>query len=256
MPRQVLIEAMIAEISLDDRTQFGVDWSYSRGDGSYPTAHLLSAALDSSLGGLQYVVGQTKRWSATLTALASENKVNILSSPTVLASNDKPATINISTEVPVASAQYRYSDSSSQPVTTTNIEYRNTGIILDVTPHINESGLVSMEISQEVSEQEGEVIVAGESYPSFFQRTVNTTLTVSHNQTIVIGGLIRENRSTGKSGVPGINKIPIIGSLFGTDSESSSKTELIILITPRVIVNLNDVDLVTEGFKSKIPNAM
>ncbi len=154
----------------------------------------------------------------------------------------------------MASAQYQYNDASSAPVVTTNIEYRNTGIILTVTPHINDNGLVSMELSQEVSEQAGDVIVGDQSYPSFFQRTVDTTLTVGHNQTIVIGGLIRENKSKGNAGVPGIYKIPIIGSLFGTRSDTQAKSELIILITPRVIVNLNDVDAVTEEFRSKVPN--
>lgn len=253
LPRQVLIEAMIAEITLDDTTKFGVEWAYQRGDGGSLSSTLLSASLGST--GLNSVIGQTDRWSATLSALASESKVNILSAPTVLASNDKAASINISTEVPVASASYEYANSSSDAVVTTNIEYRNTGIILSVTPHINENGLVSMDVKQEVSEQAGDVTVAGKTYPSFFQRAVNTTLTVGHNQTIVIGGLIRENKSTGKSGAPIISKIPIIGSLFGTDSRTKSKSELIILLTPRVIVNLADVETVTSEFKSRVPNA-
>jgi len=252
MPRQVLIEAMIAEIKLDDSTKFGVEWNYVQGDGGSLSTALLSATMGAA--GMMYNIGQTDRWSATLTALASENKVNILSTPTVLASNDKAATINISTEVPVASAQYQFNDASTQPVVTTNIEYRNTGIILDVTPHINENGLVSMDIRQEVSEQSGDVIVGGQPYPSFFQRSVQTTLTAGHAQTIVIGGLIRENKSTGQAGVPAISKIPIIGPLFGTNSRTNSKSELIILITPRVIINLTDVEKVTEDFKARVPN--
>lgn len=253
LPRQVLIEATIAEIKLDDSNEFGVEWSYVKGDGGSLSTSLLSATMGAS--GLNYVIGETDRWSAVLSALATEDKVNILSRPTVLASNDTAATINISTEVPLASSQYQYNDASNAPVVTTNIEYRNTGIILDVTPHINENGLVSMEISQEVSEVAGNVIVAGQSYPSFFQRNVTTTLTAGHRQTIVIGGLIRENQSSGQAGVPGISKIPIIGSLFGKQSQDKSKSELVILITPRVIVNLNDVDVVTREFRDRVPNA-
>lgn len=252
LPRQVLIEAMIAEITLNDASDFGVEWEYSKGEGGSLSTSLLSATMGAA--GMNYVIGQTDRWSATLSAMASEDRVNILSAPTVLASNDKSARINISTEVPVASSEYTYT-SGSEPVLTTNIEYRNTGIILDVTPHINENGLVSMDISQEVSEQAGNVVVGGTTYPSFFNRNVNTTLTVGHNQTIAIGGLMRENKSKGMAGVPGISKIPIIGHLFGTQSQSSSKSELIILITPRVIVNLNDVDAVTSNFKAKVPRA-
>ncbi|PIE67742.1 MAG: type II secretion system protein GspD [Deltaproteobacteria bacterium] len=252
LPRQVLIEATIAEIKLDDNNEFGVEWRYKKGDGGSLSTTLFSAALGAS--GMNYVIGETERWSATLSALATEDKVNILSRPTVLASNDMAATINISTEIPLASSQYQHNDSGNAPVVTTNIEYRNTGIILNVTPHINENGLVSMDISQEVSEVAGNVIVAGQSYPSFFQRNVTTTLTAGHRQTIVIGGLIRENQSSGQTGVPGISQIPIIGSLFGKQSQDNSKSELVILITPRVIVNLNDVDVVTREFRNRVPN--
>jgi len=246
MPRQVLIEAVIAEISLDEETELGVEWRYVKGPEPLE-ASLLSAAMGGS--GLQYVIGQTDRWTQALSALATENKVNILSSPSVLASDNKEAKINISTEVPVASSTYQTTGVSD--VISTNIQYRSTGIILTVTPHISESGLVSMEISQEVSEQSEEILVGGEFYPSFFDRSVKTTLTVKDNQTIVIGGLIRQSSSQGTAGVPELTKIPIIGFLFGKKKKSVDKKELIILITPRVIASLEDVDAVTNDFKKK-----
>ena len=250
LPRQVLIEAMIAEVTLDDSTEFGVEWKYVDGQGT-PNSSLLSASID-GVSGLKYVVGETGRWSATLSALATENKVNILSSPSILASNDKESTINVSTEIPVASAEYQYTDASNQAVQTVNIEYRNTGIILKVKPHINENGLVSMEISQEVSERSSDVLVGNSTYPSFFQRSIETTLTAGHNQTIVIGGLIRENKTDTRSGVPGLSKIPLIGALFGKKTDSQSKNELILLITPRVIVSLGDIETITQEFKAKV----
>jgi general secretion pathway protein D len=246
LPRQVLIEVVIAEISLDESTELGVEWSYLKGSGDLSTS-LLSASMGSS--GLQYLIGQTDRWTHALSTLASENKVNILSSPSVLASDNVEAKINISTEVPVVSSTYALTESS---LVSTNIQYRSTGVILTVTPHINENGLVSMEINQEVSDQSENVQAGGESYPSFFERSVNTTLTVKHNQTIVMGGLIKENKSDGKTGVPILNRIPILGFLFGKKSASITKAELIILITPRVITSLEDVDAVTEEFKKKV----
>ena len=246
MPRQVLIEAVIAEISLDEETQLGVEWRYVKGPETMGTS-LLSASMGAS--GLQYIIGQTDRWTQALSALATENKVNILSSPAVLASENKEAKINISTEVPVASSTYQTTGVSD--VISTNIQYRSTGIILTVTPHITETGLVSMEISQEVSEQASEILVGGEFYPSFFDRSVNTTLTVKDNQTIVIGGLIRQTKSQGMTGVPYLMKIPIIGFLFRTTKDTVDKKELIILITPRVITSLEDVDAVTNDFKKK-----
>ena len=134
----------------------------------------------------------------------------------------------------------------------TNIQYRDTGVILTVIPHINEGGLVTMDISQEVSEQSVNVSVAGKSYPSFYKRSINTTLTVKHGQTLVIGGLIKETESDSMAGVPWLSRIPLLRYFFGKDIKGKSKTEMIVMITPRVIINLEDVDAVTEEFKKKI----
>jgi len=248
LPRQVLIEVTIAEISLDESTELGIEWTYFKGLGSLGTS-LLDASLGSS--GFAYTIGRTERWTSALAFLASQDKVNILSSPSVLASDNKEAKIDISTEIPVASAKYQYT-SGEEPVLGTTIEYRDTGVLLSVTPHINERGLVTMDINQEVSEQSQYVGVGDEEYPSFYKRSVNTTLTVKHAQTIVIGGLIRETKSEGSAGLPWLSKIPIIRYVFGKEKKSLSKTELIILITPHVIVSLDDVDAVTEEFKSKV----
>jgi len=248
LPRQVLIEVTIAEITLDDKSELGVEWSYVKGDASMSTS-LLSANIGRS--GLQYTIGSPDRWKATMSALASKNKVNILSSPTILASNSKPARIDISTEVPVASSTYRYGG-DSENVLSTNIQYRDTGVMLSVTPHINEMGLVTMEITQEVSELAENVQVADQSYPSFFKRSADTTLTVQSGQTIVIGGLIRESKSKGAAGIPWVVSVPVLNFLFGRTSDTFSKTELIIMISPYVITRLDDVDVVTADFKQKV----
>jgi len=251
LPRQVLIELTVAEISLDEDTNLGVEWSYLKGAGGAISSSLLSASMGSA--GLQYTVGQTHRWSGILSALASKNKINILASPSLLASDNKEAEIDISTEIPVASSEYQYT-SGTEPMIQTNIQYRDTGLILTVTPHINERRLVTMDIKQEVSDQSHDVSVGGKDYPSFFKRSVNTTLTVKHGQTIVIGGLMKHSKSDGESGVPWLVKIPVLGFLFGKKTASFSKSELIILITPHVITTLDDVDEVTDEFKTKVRN--
>ncbi|RJP35865.1 MAG: type II secretion system protein GspD [Desulfobacteraceae bacterium] len=248
LPRQVLIEVTIAEITLDDKSDMGVEWSYVKGDASMSTS-LLNATMGS--GGLQYSIGNPDRWKATMSALATKNKVNILSSPTILASNSKSARIDISTEVPVASSTYSYG-ADRDDVLSTNIQYRDTGVMLSVTPHINEMGLVTMEITQEVSEQAESVQVANQSYPSFFKRSADTTLTVQSGQTIVIGGLIRETKSKGSSGMPWVVSVPVLNFLFGKTSDTFSKTELIIMISPYVITRLDDIDAVTADFKQKV----
>jgi general secretion pathway protein D len=174
-----------------------------------------------------------------------------------LASDNKEAQINISTEVPVASTTYDYRDSDDD-LLQTNIEYRNTGVILSVTPHINEFGLVSMDVSQEVSEQ-GDPVDLGtgtqsnpETRPSFLNRSIDTSLTVKSGQTIVIGGLIRENESRGRAAMPCLGEIPVLSYVFGKKQNSIDKTELIVFITPKVIATLDDVDSVSEEFRNRI----
>ncbi len=247
LPRQVLIEATVAEITLGKGYEMGVEWTFK--NAPWVETGSLSASIGAA--GLSYAIGLTEKWQAALSALQENKKVNILSSPHLLASDNKEASIDISTEIPVASTSYNYTDSDSD-VLETNIQYRDTGVILKVTPHINESGLVTMEISQEVSEQSSNVSVGGSDYPSFYKRSVSTTLTVKHGQTLVIGGLISETKSDAMSGVPCLIDVPLMRYLFGKDKMEGSKTEMIVMITPRVIANLEDVDAVTDEFKGKI----
>ncbi len=248
LPRQVLIEAKIAEITLDDKTELGVEWAYKKGEGGLSTS-LLSA--NAGRNGLTFTIGDASQWTAAMTALASQNKVNILSSPSVLASNGQPASIDISTEIPVATTSYQYT-STEDPLFSSDIEYRDTGVMLKVTPHINELGLVTMEIDQEVSEQADNVQVGEQNYPSFFKRSASTTFTVQSGQTIVIGGLIKETKSKGAAGVPWLVSVPVLNFLFGKTADSTSKTELIIMITPYVIAQPDEVDAVSMEFKSRL----
>ncbi len=251
LPRQVLIECTIAEIRLDNSRDLGIDWSYSKG--THPGSGLLSANVNSD--GFNYTVGIYNRVKAQLSAFAKAGKVNIISSPHVLASDNKEAKIDISDEIPVASSSYEYTSGES-PVVSTNIEYRDTGVILSVTPHINEFGLVTMDIEQEVSEYSGDIEVAGKKYPSFFKRRINTSLTVKHGQTIVLGGLIKDKNSLKSQGTPWLVNIPIIRYLFGKESDEDNRSELIVLLSPRVIISLDDVEAVTKEFKSKVRNVV
>ncbi len=251
LPRQVLIEVVIAEVTVDAKKELGVNWDYqyNKGDGRL-TLDSLAATMEGS--GIAFAIGQTARWSANLSALAQDRNTNILSAPIVLASDNKEARIDISDQIPVASAEYVYTGDSG--VTQTNIQYRDTGIILTVTPHINERGLVSMDIVQEVSEPGADTLVGGKSYPSFQQRKVATSLTVGNGQTIVMGGLMRDTKLKSDSGVPFFSSVPMLGFLFGKESDERRKTELLLFITPRVIINLADVDEITAEFKSKVRN--
>lgn len=248
LPRQVLIEVVIAEVSVDAKDEMGVAWEYADSDETVDL-NVVSGSIKSD-SGLNLTLGQTAPLSATLSALATDDKANILSAPLVLASDNKEAKIDISTQIPVASASIV--TTGNNPLTQTTIQYRDTGIILAVTPHINDRGLVSMDINQEVSETGEGQSVGGNTYPSFRQRRVNTSLTVGDGQTIVMGGLMREKKQEIDSGVPFFSSIPILGFLFGKESKTQEKTDLMLFITPRVIVNLSDVDAITQEFKQKV----
>ena len=268
MPRQVLIEVVIAEITLDDTFKLGVDWGYDEDDqwwdgekivdGARNRANLVNIGgigkdlLQGTLSslGLDFKVGISDRVRADIAALSDKGKVNILSRPHILASDNKEASIDVSEEIPVSSTEIVYT--TDNPLTETSIEYRDTGIMLSVTPHINERGLVTMEINQEVSERSIDVTIADKKYPSFKKRIVDTCLTVKHGQTIVIGGLIRESKEDLMGGTPWLVDIPVLRYLFGKKTKKTKKVELIILITPQVIASLEDVDAVTEEFKSKV----
>jgi general secretion pathway protein D len=252
LPRQVLIEATIAEIDYSIVTDLGMEWEFLKGASFRSGLQSLVASGDT---GLRLAVGVSDQLQFKLEALEQENKAQILSSPHVLASDNQEARIDISQEIPTVSAE-TVIPSGGSSITTTTVQYRDTGVLLAVTPHINERGLVTMDVYQEVSEQAEDVVVAGDSFPSFFKRVVQTSLTVRHGQTIVLGGLIRENKSKGARGVPWLVRLPIIGFIFGSTRDAFDKTELIIMLTPVVIVDLDDVDAVTEGFKSKVDSVV
>lgn len=242
LPRQVLIDVLILDVNISDSRNLGVEWSFIKDRPSGDTG-LLKANINAE--GLTFTAGLTDDWITAVKALASEGRADVLSAPSVLASDNKPATINVVTQIPVSTSSY----DTVNGVTTTAIQYRDTGIILTVTPHINDDGMVSMEISQEVSSvAEG---AGSDSAPAFFNRNVTTSLSVRDQQTLVIGGLISQTKSDNSSGVPGLSSLPVIGFLFGNQKDDVTKNELIIMITPRVINTLSDIDIVSNEFKSK-----
>jgi general secretion pathway protein D len=252
LPRQVLIEVTIAEIALDDETALGIEWKFSRGT-DFVSGLQGGATLGASGINFSYaILDEAKRWMGTVSALADKGKVNILSSPSILASDSKEAKINVTQEIPVTTSTINFADVGDRFIES-SIQYRDTGVILSVTPHINEFGLVSMDVNQEVSQQAGLVRVSNiEERPSFFKRSINTTLTVQNGQTIVIGGLIGEVTNDDWSGIPCVGDVPVLSYVFGRKSQKTEKRELIIFITPKVIATLEDVDIVSEEFRNRI----
>ena len=189
---------------------------------------------------------------AFLKAQARQNKVDILSSPHILVADNTEAKIEVGQEVPIVTSEYTPQQLASETATfSRSIEYRDTGILLTVTPRINEKGLVAMDINQEVSDV-SEQRIEGINSPIILKRQAQTSLVVQDGKTIIIGGLIREKKDTTQEGIPFLYKLPYIGMLFSFNKEVIDKTELLMMITPHVVQTFEEAEWITREFKEKV----
>jgi len=153
--------------------------------------------------------------------------------------------------VPILKRTISDATATTSTTSTNEIEYRSTGIILTVTPHINEGGFVTLDLNQEVSEAQTNTL-GGTDSPIIRKRTAKTTMVVKDNQTLVVGGLILETRDGTREGIPGLNKLPLIGYLFGTTKSQVRKTELVLLISPRVVNTVEEGDALTQQVTNRV----
>jgi general secretion pathway protein D len=183
-----------------------------------------------------------------INALATESKAKLLASPHIMVSDNNEARIQVGQQVPIPTSE-TYGSSVVAPQRT--IQYKDIGIILKVKPMINDSGLVSLEISQEVSDYSTIKLYSNEDQIILTKTEATTKLVVKDGQTIVIGGLIQETDKNAKAGLPWLIKIPIIGYLFGNTSKDKERTELVILLTPHIVKDQTDATAVTDRFIGK-----
>ncbi|PKN35752.1 MAG: hypothetical protein CVU61_02710 [Deltaproteobacteria bacterium HGW-Deltaproteobacteria-19] len=252
VPRQVMIEGVVAQISLKDNMSMGLAWSMNAGGlGSQIALNPGSLNSDSLPGsGFSYVaMDAAGTIKAVISALASESKAKLLASPHILVSDNREARIQVGQSVPIPTSETIAS--ASVPAQRT-IQYKDIGIILKVKPMINDSGLVTLDIVQEVSTYSTLLLYSDEKQIILNKTEVSTNLVVQDGQTIVIGGLIREDASKSKSGIPLLIKIPILGYLFGNTDIDESRNELIILLTPHVVKSRKETDELTKGFVNKM----
>jgi general secretion pathway protein D len=263
-PKQVLIETMLAEITLDDSTSFGIEWSRFLSSnppnaqevtvqGRPPTDPFALAATSAAEVGLRYsIVELGGRVAASIKAAAIRGNVNVISSPNILASNNKEAKIQVGTSQPILTSTYTTTATATTNVVEGSIEYKDVGIIVTLTPRISDGGLVTLEISIEDSSVTETTLGSLQNIPVFRKKTTKTVLSVLEGQMIVIGGLISNEKNTLKSGIPLLSRIPLLGALFGTQRYVSRKTELIFLMTPHVVTDHMQSQSVTDEFKGKI----
>lgn len=252
-PLQVLVEARIMELTLSDDLQYGLEW-YLKGSRSRSTTNgvldLGGAGIGAIQPGFSYVVERAGEVRAALNGLADDSRLKVLSSPSLMVLNNRTASILVGDEVPIPTRQ-AVSNISPDAPTVNEIEYRNTGILLTVTPRVNSGGMVTMDISQEVSGVVNNTSSQIDA-PTIQQRQLNSTVSIRDGQTVVLGGLIRDQSSNRETGVPLLKDIPGLGKLFSATGDVSKRTELVVLITPRVISDGHDTDTITEEYRQKM----
>jgi len=235
---QVLIEASIIEVSLGGDLQYGLEWAFDNNLGGGDTG---SGLLDLGAGlqpkeGFSYsFTNNAGSFRAVINALAQKSLINVISTPSVLVLDNHTASIKVGDQQPIQNQQI-ITDGGN---ISNSISYKDTGVQLTVTPSVNDGGLVTLEIEQSVTEVGPVDAATGQR--SFLARDVSSKVAVRNGESVVLGGLIRDNETTGKSGVPLLMDIPVLGTLFSTTTEQSQRSELLVFITPRVMESDSDL---------------
>lgn len=272
IPLQVHVEAKIIEVKLTDSLEYGVQWYFENaispdnvpgpssgsgsGDGSGGTAaksifdrDSQSGFFGANTGGLTYAFTGPDA-QAVLNAISSATTLRVISAPSLMVLNNKEAHIQVGDQIPVVSTTFNAAGSNVSGISTTSsVQFRDTGVILTVTPRVNPGGLVFLEIKQELSEVSGKAGPTGNLPLS--KRTIDTELAVQSGDTVLLGGLISDTRRKGNSGVPLLKDLPLIGGLFGNKSSSGERRELLVLLTPQVVRDSDEAREVTDEYRKK-----
>ena len=255
-PLQVLIEAQVLQVGLNEQLQYGVSWFLSNalpGQDGFPglpegafvespdANNLQLGAGNNFLGAIADSVGGDFV-AATINALESVSDVRTISAPSLVVRNNSDARINVGTQVPIQSTSF--TGGSDRVFGST--QFLNTGVILEVTPRVNPGGLVYMQVSQEVSSPGSPATEGGN--PPINTRTISTEVAVQSGQTIVLGGLIEETTTKSRDGVPFLQRVPGLGALFRSTRDDVSRSETLVLITPTVVESTDRLERISEEF--------
>jgi len=246
LPKQIFLDITIAEVSMKDEFKFGVEFAIEKGSFDIST---IGAFGGSNLGGLGLLYNGP-RGPVTANMLNTSSLVKVLSKPTILVRDGMTSNINIGSQVSIVGATTSNLLTGTTAQTTTT-EYINTGVNITVTPTVNAEDVVIMQISQSISNTVADSNGAGGN-PDIFNRQLNTEVIAKSGQTILLAGLISENNNSSSSGAPFLSKIPLLGKIFESEGDNNNRTELIMLITPRVMENLEQFSDVKESLKESI----
>lgn len=251
-PRQVLLEATIAEVSLNDELDLGVRWFFQSGNFDFAFSDASNGSTGGSFPGFSAVFGVGGD-AAAINALAGVTDVKIISAPTLMVLENEEAVLQIGDEVPVATQTSTDTSNVNAPTVTT-IEYRDTGVILTVRPNISRNGRVVLDVTQEVSSV-AETQTSGIDSPTIRQRKVATNVLLNDGTTLALGGLVQESDTKTVTKVPGLGDTPVVGGLFRRTSSGKRRSELLILIRPSVVYTQDDAQSITERWRAKLSGA-
>jgi general secretion pathway protein D len=263
LPLQVRIDAVIAEVTLNDQLQFGTQFFFKSGgiNGILNTATTATAPASASAATLNlafpgFFLGGNGAGGApfAIQALQAVTTVHVLSSPELMVLDNQPARLQVGEVVP-----YLSQTSQSQLVPNANIvssvNYQQTGVIMEVTPRVNSGGLVTLDIMQDVSSVAAGITTPGISSPTFNERNVNSRVVVQDGQTVGLAGLITDSATLGNQGIPWLKDVPILGFLAGKQNNQRQRTELLVLITPHVVHDQRDARALTNDLREQLINA-
>lgn len=266
LPLQVRIDAVIAEVTLNDNLQYGTQFFFKAGGlnsllsntaqstATTPTLTPSQVSLNMSFPG--FFIGGHGLGGApfAINALQAVTQVNVLSSPELLVLDNQPARLQVGNVVPYLSQSSQSTITANAPIVN-SVNYQQTGVVMEVTPRVNSGGLVTLDVQQDVSEVSGIVTTPGLNSPTFNDRNVSSRVVVQDGQTIGLAGLIRDSANVNNQGIPWLKDVPILGFLSGTQNNTRQRTELLILITPHVMHDQRDALSLTEDLREQLVNA-
>ena len=264
VPLQVLIDATIASVKLTDNLKYGIAWYLNHGStsvggvvGGSPGTAIMNAGANAAAavatGGLSAVYS-SGAVNALLSTEADKGNVNVISSPSLMVLNNQKAKINVGDQVPIQTGTTSIPTASTGIAVASSIQYKDTGVTLEVTPRVNANGMVIMDIHQIVSGVVPQTVTTPgvTSTATINKKEIQSSIAINDGQTIVLGGLIDDTNTINKSGIPLLYELPWIGSLFGNTSYTRIKDELVVLITPRVVKSKQDSQQISDEFKRKL----
>ncbi len=254
LPLQVRIDAVIAEVTLNDTLRYGTQFFFRTGEFNNLLSTAAGGALAGAFPGFVFAGRGLNGAPVAISALQAVTEVRVLSSPQLMVLDNEPARLQVGSLVPYLTQSAQSTLTAGAPIVS-SVSYRETGVIMEVTPRVNSGGLVTLDIAQEVSDVDPTQTTVGINSPTFSQRVVRSRVAVQDGQTIGLAGLIRDNTSRGNQGIPYVRNIPLLGALLGNQNNTRQRTELLVLITPRVIHDQRDARALTEDLRNGVFNA-